>query len=187
MIRLAALVLLLNGCGGIQILTPHSATDESARYQATLPAYAGADSLWIREARAGTLDSLRRAPGRTWLVVWAPWCASCVANLPKYRAQAARRGYRLVMASTSYKLPAVQKLLRGNQYTGVTYVLSSADYGTLENEKVVRLRRQLCPDCPGPAATGVPQQYLLAEGRTVAYHYGSNLDSLFAQVAQQPK
>jgi|GEM_PF-4486343 len=168
--------LFATSCISIIRVPNRGQTDGSESFTTVSPSESG--PLTIKVATSATIDSLSHKPGKTWLVVWAPWCAVCVGNLEKYQQLASSNDYQLVLLSTSYKADYVRKYLSQNNYQGVTYLVSAQDYSSNEAHKTTLLRQQLAPLSP-EVETAIPQNYFFNNGRLIGHQVGS--------VSQLPK
>ncbi|MDY0344179.1 MAG: hypothetical protein RBR28_11445, partial [Lentimicrobium sp.] len=96
------------------------------------------------------------------LYLFANWCPHCMVFLKNYVED---RSYKMLFVSSNYDLPYNSKHF-GNLDT--IYVLSNAQYGSVESEKILVFTAELL-DQDSALINGVPQQFTREDGRIVRF------------------
>ncbi len=124
--------------------------------------------LVLEEVGPAELQALVAGVDPTWLVMWAPWCAYCLDELPQQQGLADQYQLRLRYVSSSYHVASIRKHLGKAGYTGTAYILSADAFGTdKEFEKLTQVHRLFYPTS-ADTIRGLPQHYLFRDGRVVA-------------------
>lgn len=134
------------------------------------------ENFRIEQINYNKLLALVDKQDTSWVVLWAPWCAHCIAHIldDAYIEKARKLGIdkeNLIFISTNYDLEHIEKYLRSNNYGKVTYVLNSKDYGNKENGKINLFNLEVTND----SANSIPRNYFFSKGKLI-FSNGGGLD-----------
>ena len=150
------LLLFLTGCGMIVILPNNKNDDLYAKNKELLdqtdkPKYI---EITASEIAAMEFDEL---------YLFANWCPHCMVFLKNYVED---KSHKLLFVSSNYDLPYNSKHF---QHIDTIYVLSNAQYGSVESEKILAFTSELLHQDTA-LINGVPQRFTRENGRMIRLH-----------------
>jgi hypothetical protein len=131
----------------------------------------------IREIDGNNIRSVLTKNKYTWIIIWATWCPHSQRDVPRaikfYHDHLEGKQTSLVLIAQDYNIKSTDKSLNEFKYDGQGYVLSAKKYGNDEWEKVAKMKKDICRDCPVPNVS--PQHIVLGDDGKLVFHQNAEL------------
>lgn len=132
------------------------------------------------------MNSIINESTQTWIYLWGSWCKPCIEKLPSIiEMDKKNKDVDILLVSEDYATATLQKILFGNDYNKVPYILDSEGYGTSTSKKAKILNQELCPECE--FENGFPQNYLYQNAAMQLYKIGALEDEDFQKAGIKVK
>ncbi len=193
-IKILTIILLLTGCT-IEMMPRHFEDDLYSKNSALVEKFSpdnilafkkptSPESIVPEEINYEQLGLITRKAKYTWVILSAPWCPDCYAELTsniKKIDDFRKDSINMVLIYTNYDINNIRKQLFRAQYENRVYILSAKDYSSNESDKINKFTNQVLAHSeklkkiinPG----SVPQNFFISSGKLMKYKSGGRIDA----------
>ncbi|MFP5471382.1 MAG: hypothetical protein ACLGGV_07275 [Bacteroidia bacterium] len=136
------------------------------------------DDIFFEEIKGDDVKKLIGINDYTWVIVAASWCPHCHNEVPRVSGileELKEYNIKPIIIFQNYDIKATQELLYSAHWDEQTYIIDAKTYGSVEPQKHLKIRKEICPECDN-TTTGIPAQYIFnKKGEMLLLKFGEGI------------